>query len=141
MLNFYYKIYFFIYRIHEPQLRGYSILPRRTCPQAQYSVIWLKDDGMEVVNGRTGRTVCNKLSKICKRELAKDYINLCLATNTESIHTNNQINIFYDSLKSENENYVNANQSLMAAFKLSNFGTWVQKPEELKTFKINIYDN
>lgn len=92
------------------------------------------------MNGRTGRTVCNKLSRICKRELAKNFINLCIATNTQYIYTNNQINTFYDSLKKKNENYLTANQSLVVALKLSNFGTWVTKPEELKTFKININD-
>lgn len=131
----------FIYRVHEPQLRGYSILPCRTNPQTLYSVNWLKNEGIEIVNGKTGRTVCNKLSRICKRELAKDFIKLCISTNTQSIYINNQINTFYDSLKKKNENYINANQSLVVAFKLSNFGTWVTKPEELKTFKINTLGN
>lgn len=93
---------------------------------------------MEIVNGRIGRTIDNKLSRLCKSELAKDYVNLCRASNTLSTLTKNQTKVFYDTLKNFNENYVAAKQSLMLAFKLSNFGTWVQKPEELKTFELNV---
>lgn len=93
---------------------------------------------MEIIKGKIGRTIENKLSRVCKRELANQFINLCHGTNNLSTLTNNQTNIFYDSLKNMNTDYVTAKMSLMSAFKLSNFGIWVKKPEELKTFELNI---
>lgn len=92
---------------------------------------------MEIIKGSVGRTIENKLSRICKSELAKEYINLCRITNNLSSILKNQTSVYYDSLKNTNTSYLTAKQSLMAAFKLSNYGTWVQKPEELKTFEIN----
>lgn len=122
--------------MHKPKLRGYSILPRRSTTQTHHCINWIINEGMEIVNGRNGRTIDDKLSRLCKSELAKEYINLCRVTNSLSTFTNNETHIFYDLLKSVNKNYVTAKQSLMLAFKLNNFGTWVQKPEELKTFEL-----
>lgn len=95
---------------------------------------------MEIVIGSTGRTIDNKLSRLCKSELAKDYINLCSATNNLSTLIKNNEKIYYDSLKNTNKDYLTAKQTLISAFKLSKFGTWIQKPEEITTFEINICD-
>jgi len=78
------------------------------------------------------------LSRICKSALAKKYINLCRVTNNQSTFMENQSNVSYDSLKNTNTNYITAKQTLMQAFKSSNYGTWVEKPEELTTFKLNV---
>lgn len=91
---------------------------------------------MEIINGKLGKTIDNKSSRLCKRELAKDYINLCHITNNLSTLTKNETSLFYDLLKSVNENYINAKQSLILSFKFNNFGTWVHKPEELKSFEL-----
>lgn len=125
--------------MHKPQLRGYSILPRRACNQSPNCINWIVNDKIEIIKGSVGRTIENKLSRICKSELAKEYINLCRITNNlSSIVNKDQTSVYYDSLKYTNINYVAAKQALMLAFQLSNYGIWVKKPEELKTFEINV---
>lgn len=124
--------------MHKPHLRGYSILPRRSGTQSLNCVNWIIDEGMELVEGKVGRTVDNKLSRLCKSVLAKEFVKLCSETNVLSTVTDEKKSIFYDSLKSTNINYITAKQSLTLAFKFSNFGTWVQKPEELKTFEVDV---
>jgi len=93
---------------------------------------------MEIVEGKTGRTIHKKSSRISKSVLATKYIDLCRVTNSLSTLVENQNNIFYDSLKNTNINYVTAKKVLMKTFKNSDFGTWVKKPEELKTFELNV---
>jgi len=78
------------------------------------------------------------LSRVCKTSLAKEYIKLCSATNNLSTLIENETNIFYDSLKNKNKNYVAAKNELITTFKSLNFGTWVHKPEELKSFELNV---
>lgn len=85
-----------------------------------------------------GRTVENKLSRVCKTSLAKEYIKLCSATNNLSTLIENETSIFYDTLKNKNKNYVAAKNELLSTFKLLKLGTWVHKPEELKSFELNI---
>lgn len=113
-------------------------MPRRSGTQSPYCVNWIVNEGLEIIKGKIGRTVDNKLSRVCKSELAKKFIDLCHATNCLSTFTNNQIHIYYDFLKNVNTDYIAAKTSLMSAFKLSNFGTWVKKPEELTTFELNV---
>lgn len=72
--------------------------------------------------------------------LAYDFINVWRATRNLSTLTNNKTNIFYDSLKNINTDYVEAKSSLMLAFRQANFGNWIKKPDELKTFELNIYN-
>lgn len=129
---------YLINRIHKPHLRGFSILPRRVGTQSPYCVNWIKNKEVEIIEGKIGRTIENKLSRLCKSVLAKKYIYLCHATNSLSTLTKNEKCISYDSLKMTSTNYIAAKQSLMLAFKFSNFGTWVQKPEELQTFELDI---
>jgi len=43
-------------------------------------------------------------------------------------------------LKNKNKNYVAAKNELFSTFKLLKLGTWVHKPEELKSFELNISD-
>jgi len=70
--------------------------------------------------------------------LANEYIKLCSATNNLLTLIENENNVFYDSLKNKNENYVTAKNELLSTFKLLNFGTWVHKPEELKSFELRV---
>jgi len=93
---------------------------------------------LEVIIGKCGKTIDNKLSRICKRELGTQYINLCHLTNNLSILPDDQTKIFYDALKNINKDYITVKNLLKLAFKISNFGTWVQKPEEIKTFELNV---
>lgn len=137
-LNLYNYFIYFIYRVHKPQVRGYSILPRRSVNHSPFCINWIINEEIEIIEGKIGRTIDNHLSRLCKSVLAKDYINLCLATKNSSTFIKNEKTTFYDSLKDINTNYIAAKRSLMLAFKSSNFGTWVQKPEELKTFQLNV---
>lgn len=59
-------------------------------------------------------------------------------TNDLSDLIKDEKSIFYDKLKNKSEDYITAKSLLKLAFKSSNFGTWVQKPEELRTFEINM---
>lgn len=103
-----------------------------------YCVNWIKSDKVEIIEGKTGRTIENEPSRLCKSAFAKEYIKLCYATNSLSAITKNNRVVFYDYLKSTNTNYLAAKKSLMLAFKLSAFGTWVKKPEELVTFEVDV---
>jgi len=96
------------------------------------------NQGLETIVGKWGKTTDKKLSRLCKRELASQYLHLCHATNNLSVLPDDKTKIFYDSLKNINTDYLAVKNALKMAFKLSNFGTWVEKPEELKTFKLNI---
>jgi len=101
-------------------------------------VNWIINEGIEIIKGNMGRTVENKLSRVCKTSLAKEYIKLCSATNNLSTLIDNETNIFYDSLKNKNKNYVAAKNELLSTFKSLKLGTWVHKPEELKSFELNV---
>lgn len=70
--------------------------------------------------------------------MANEYIKLCSATNNLLTLIENENNVFYDSLKNKNENYVAAKNELLSTFKSLNFGTWVHKPEELKSFELHV---
>lgn len=126
------------YKVQKPQLRGYGILPRRSVTQSPHCVNWIINEGIEIIKGSMGRTIENKLSRVCKTSLAKEYIKLCNATNNLSTLIENETNIFYDALKNKNQNYVAAKNELISTFKSLNFGTWVHKPEELKSFELNV---
>jgi double stranded RNA-specific editase B len=131
---------FFTFRVQKPQLRGYSILPHRSNTQSPHCINWIINEGIEIIKGSLGRTIENKLSRVCKTSLANEYIKLCIASNNLStlIENENETNIFYDSLKNKNKNYVTAKNELISTFKSLNFGTWVQKPEELKSFELHV---
>lgn len=139
IFNIYYNCTF-NFRVQKPEFRGYGILPRRVGEQSPYCINWILNEGMEIVIGSTGRRTDNKLSRLCKSELAKDYINLCHATDNHqiSILIKNHDKIYYDLLKNTSTDYIAAKRSLISAFKTSKFGTWIQKPEEMTTFEINI---
>lgn len=124
--------------MHKPELRGYSVLPRRLGAQSPYCINWIINEGMELLVGNNGRTIDNQLSRLCKSQLAKEYINLFHATNNLSTITKNGDKIYYDLLKNTSVDYLAAKQSLISAFKLSKYGTWIQKPEEITTFELNI---
>ncbi|XP_008182970.2 double-stranded RNA-specific editase Adar-like [Acyrthosiphon pisum] len=126
------------YKLQKPQLRGYGILPRRTVTLSPYCVNWIINEGIEIIQGRMGRTVENKLSRVCKTSLAKEYIKLCSATNNLSTLIDNETNIFYDLLKNKNKNYIAAKNQILSTFKSLKLGTWVHKPEELKSFELNV---
>ncbi|XP_026809816.1 double-stranded RNA-specific editase Adar-like [Rhopalosiphum maidis] len=126
------------YKVQKPQLRGYSILPRRSTTQSPHCINWIINEGIEIIKGSLGRTIENKLSRVCKTSLANEYIKLCIATNNLSTLIENETNIFYDSLKNKNKNYVAAKNELISTFKSLNFGTWVHKPEELKSFELHV---
>lgn len=70
--------------------------------------------------------------------MANEYIKLCSATNNLLTLIENENNVFYDSLKNKNENYIAAKHELLSTFKSLNFGTWVHKPEELKSFELHV---
>lgn len=93
---------------------------------------------MEIVEGTYGRTVENKLSRICKSNLAKDYINLCHITNNSLTLLKK---ISYSELKNKNKNYLEANQSFISDMKAFNYGTWIQKPKEVNSFELTIEEN
>jgi len=114
------------------------MLPRKVGKQSPHCVNWIQNEEVEIVDGKIGRTIENKLSRLCKYVFAKDYIRLCHATKSLSTFTKNEKNISYDFLKGTNTNYLDAKKILMLAFKLSNFGTWVKKPEELENFELDI---
>ncbi|XP_060861988.1 double-stranded RNA-specific editase Adar [Metopolophium dirhodum] len=126
------------YKLQKPQLRGYGILPRRSVTLSPHCVNWIINEGIEIIKGSMGRTVENKLSRVCKTSLAKEYIKLCSATNNLSTLIDNETNIFYDSLKNKNKSYVAAKNELLSTFKSLKLGTWVHKPEELKSFELNV---
>lgn len=126
------------YKVQKSKLRGYSILPRRSTAQSSYCTNWIVSEGIEIIKGSIGRTIENKLSRVCKTSLANEYIKLCSATNNLSTLIENENNVFYDSLKNKNENYLAAKNELLSTFKSLNFGTWVHKPEELKSFELHV---
>jgi len=126
------------YKVQKPQLRGYCILPRRSTSHSPHCINWIINEGIEIIKGSLGRTIENKLSRVCKTSLANEYIKLCIATNNLSTPIENETSIFYDSLKNKNKNYVAAKNELISTFKSLNFGTWVHKPEELKSFELDV---
>lgn len=99
---------------------------------------WIINEEVEIIKGNVGRTIENKLSRVCKTSLVKEYIKLCNVTNNLPTIIENETNIYYDSLKSKTKDYVAAKNELISTFKSLQFGTWVHKPEELKSFEINI---
>jgi len=101
-------------------------------------VNWIINEGIEIIKGSMGRTVENELSRVCKSSLANEYIKLCSATNNLSTLIKDETNIFYDSLKNKNKNYVTAKNELLSTFKSLKLGSWVHKPEELKCFELNV---
>ncbi|XP_025205805.1 double-stranded RNA-specific editase 1 [Melanaphis sacchari] len=52
------------YKVHKPQLRGYSILPYRSTTQTPYCMNWIVNEGIEIIKGSIGRTIENKLSRM-----------------------------------------------------------------------------
>lgn len=131
---------YFSYRLHKPQLRGRSVNSATySNNNSTYSVNWIKDEGIEIVVATNGKTIANKLSRLCKRELGKMFINLCYMTNNLSVFNENKPKVFYDELKNKNKNYLDAKQALISAFRVANFGTWVHAPKEFQSFELNVH--
>ncbi|XP_050432659.1 double-stranded RNA-specific editase 1 [Adelges cooleyi] len=128
-----------LYKLQKPKLRGYSILPRRHNSATPYCINWIKDENLEVLKGNTGRTVKNELSRLCKSKLGEDFLHLNRITNYAHMAQLKSIKkISYDKLKSNNKTYESVKQLLLCTFMSYNYGIWVKKPEEMKTFEFSI---
>lgn len=129
------------YRVHRPLIEGVTTGPVMTNAKAGKSCMnWIACcSGEEFINTRTGKTLDNRNSRLCKRSMFAQYLQLCIKFDNgknASLFANS-----YQTFKDAATLYQKIRETLFEFLEKSGRGKWVQKPKELNCFFLDDDDD
>ncbi|CAO1393500.1 unnamed protein product [Diamesa hyperborea] len=123
------------YRLNKPKLALVTSSEARCqLKPPNYSINWtLGQQQIEIINSFTGKTVCNKYSRLTKQNMFQRFARV--AAKLPEIEQR-VICEDYCDVKANVVNYQNAKRELIMAFQREELGNWLKKPIEQDQFPL-----
>ena len=126
------------YQVFQPFIEGISggkivinVKPGKSCMN------WvIGESSVEFINTKTGRTSEEKISRLCKANIFIKFMDVFSLFGNLDRETTSKIS--YKAYKESATKYLQIKQTLFEYLEKSGRGKWVQKPEELDLFFINM---
>ncbi|MED6258270.1 Double-stranded RNA-specific editase 1 [Ataeniobius toweri] len=126
------------YTLNKPLLSGISNTEARQPGKApSFSVNWtVGDQGLEVINGNTGKDDLGRPSRLCKHALYTRWMDLHSKLSSTLLIQTVQPRSYHEAKQAAVEYHL-AKQALFRVFHKAGLGAWVKKPVEQDQFSLN----
>ncbi|MEQ2295778.1 Double-stranded RNA-specific editase 1 [Ameca splendens] len=126
------------YSLNKPLLSGISNTEARQPGKApSFSVNWtVGDQGLEVINGNTGKDDLGRPSRLCKHALYTRWMDLHSKLSSTLLIQTVQPRSYHEAKQAAVEYHL-AKQALFRVFHKAGLGAWVKKPVEQDQFSLN----
>ena len=125
------------FRVHNPHIEGISDSQTPTNVKAGKSCMnWvICDPEVEFVNTKTGKTLDDKPSRICKMSLFIKFVNIF--SHFSNVKRSTVSIVSYETFKEKSQTYQQIKRALFEFLEKNGRGKWVRKPREINSFGLN----
>lgn len=126
------------YRLNKPFIEGItnSKIEVNTKQGIRSCMNWIiSDPKVEFIGSKTGKTSDGELSRLCKRNLFKKFVDIFhLISNTKKFHI---FSISYKKYKENCTKYQKLKKLFFDTLESNGCGKWIRKPKELDLFLLS----